>query len=250
MKSTANFIQEILREADEGDIPEAAELRKQRLEIESRQKEADDLLAPGKAFKALEIAFEMVETLLFQTVKTELAGQCATSSYLTNWRQRIVLQRIGEILWTVKDALDLARDLQDSLHMLHLSDPFRPFNGWFRFCDFEFLPISENGTLAGCQIGNEGFEGGFAVTLLLRCRSPSPRGEFQMGKTMVWIGTVRYQRDVAFSEVLTTKAAQQRGQALARVHLSRVKEPDAPVAAINEATKARFLRKAWSTDHF
>lgn len=28
-------------------------------------------------------------------------------------------------------------------------------------------------------------------------------------------------------------------KALARVHLSRVREPDAPVAALNEATKAR-----------
>ncbi|CAK9054708.1 Hypothetical protein SCF082_LOCUS29669 [Durusdinium trenchii] len=154
VKSTTNFVREILKEADteaDGGIPEARELRKeQEAEIEPRHQKADELVqgAAGTSVQALQLALEMVEALLFQTVKTELAGQYATSSYLTNWRQRIVMARIGEILWTVKDALELARDLQDSR---------------------------------------------LEATAL---------------------------------------------KALARVHLSRVKEPDAPVAAINEATKA------------
>lgn len=123
VKSTTNFVREILKEADteaDGGIPEARELRKeQEAEIEPRHQKADELVqgAAGTSVQALQLALEMVEALLFQTVKTELAGQYATSSYLTNWRQRIVMARIGEILWTVKDALELARDLQDSVYL-------------------------------------------------------------------------------------------------------------------------------------
>ena len=114
VKSTVNFVSEVL--GDEDDIPEAAELRKQRSQIDICRKETEELLTKADSIStisALKLALQLVEMLLFLTVKTELAGQCATSSYLTSWRQQSVMSRIGEILWTVKDALELARDLED-----------------------------------------------------------------------------------------------------------------------------------------
>jgi len=153
VKSTLNFVQEVLGEEDE--IPEAAELRKQRLLIEGHHKEVEQLLTQEDGtVAALKLALQMVEMLLFLSVKSELGGQCATSAYLTGSRQQSVMSRIGEILWAVKDALELARDLQDP------------------------------------QL-----------------------------------------------EAMALKA-------LARVHLSRVKEPDAPLTAINEASKALEVFKA------
>lgn len=112
VKSTLNFVQEVLGEEDE--IPEAAELRKQRLLIEGHHKEVEQLLTQEDGtVAALKLALQMVEMLLFLSVKSELGGQCATSAYLTGSRQQSVMSRIGEILWAVKDALELARDLQD-----------------------------------------------------------------------------------------------------------------------------------------
>ena len=112
VKSTVNFVSEVLGEED--DIPEAAELRKQRQQIEDCRKETEEQLTNDtNSTNALRLALQMVEMLLFLTVKTELAGQCATSLYLTTSRQQSVMSRIGEILWTVKDALELARDLED-----------------------------------------------------------------------------------------------------------------------------------------
>lgn len=112
VKSTLNFVQDVLGEEDE--IPEAAELRKQRLLIEGHHKEVEQLLTQDHGtVAALKLALQMVEMLLFLSVKSELGGQCATSAYLTGSRQQSVMSRIGEILWAVKDALELARDLQD-----------------------------------------------------------------------------------------------------------------------------------------
>ena len=52
-------------------------------------------------------------------MKTELGGQCAAATYLTSQRQQMVMASMGELLWTVKDALELARDLEEiSFHFL------------------------------------------------------------------------------------------------------------------------------------
>lgn len=54
-----------------------------------------------------------------KAVKTELGGQCAAATYLTSQRQQMVMASMGELLWTVKDALELARDLEEiSFHFL------------------------------------------------------------------------------------------------------------------------------------
>eukprot|EP00438_Fugacium_kawagutii_P012045 Skav218187 [mRNA] locus=scaffold5213:249859:255761:- [translate_table: standard] len=110
VQSTLKFVSEVL--AGEDEIPEAAELRARGRQIEDCHKKTEELLAKDPS-AALKLALQMVEMLLFLTVKTELAGQCATSSYLTSQRQQSIMSRIGEVLWTVKDALELARDLED-----------------------------------------------------------------------------------------------------------------------------------------
>ncbi|CAJ1372723.1 unnamed protein product [Effrenium voratum] len=133
-------------------LPEAGELRRQWRRVEELREETQAVSKEGskplKPLKPLTLALALVELVLFQTVKTELAGRCAALAYLPSVRQQMVMARLGEVLWTVKDALELAKDAEDK-----------------------------------------------------------------------------------HAEVAALKA-------LARVHLSRLKELDAPVAAITEATKA------------
>ncbi|CAJ1363435.1 unnamed protein product [Effrenium voratum] len=131
-------------------LPEAGELRRQWRRVEELREETQvsGSGSGSEPLKPLALALALVELVLFQTVKTELAGRCAALAYLPSVRQQMVMARLGEVLWTVKDALELAKEAEDK-----------------------------------------------------------------------------------HAEVAALKA-------LARVHLSRLKELDAPVAAITEATKA------------
>ena len=114
VQAAVRFIQEVGGEADaaEGGIPEAVELRKQLQEVEELRRDVGEL-ASSSGILALRRALSALELLLFYTVKTEVAGKCAAVMYLTSRRQHVILARIGEVLWLARDAVELARDVQE-----------------------------------------------------------------------------------------------------------------------------------------
>ena len=93
-------------------LPEAGELRRQWRRVEELREETQVSGSGSEPLKPLALALALVELVLFQTVKTELAGRCAALAYLPSVRQQMVLARLGEVLWTVKDALELAKEAE------------------------------------------------------------------------------------------------------------------------------------------
>ena len=119
--AAVRFIQDVSVEGDaaEGDVPEAAEQQRQLQEVEALRREAEELAA-NSGLRALKRVLAAVELLLFYAVKTEVAAKCAAVMYLTSRRQQVVLARIGEVLWLAKDAVDLARDVQECVDSSHI----------------------------------------------------------------------------------------------------------------------------------